>query len=140
MSRKELIITNQLQEVDKLYPFVQEIGNQLNIEASLINSINLALEEALVNAVEYAYKEGTGKITLSAEYRADTGTLVFVLSDSGVAFNPLEHPDADTTLSLDEREIGGLGIFLIKEIMDRVEYCRKDGMNILTMYKILPCK
>lgn len=140
MSRKELTITNQLQEVDKLYPFIQEIGRQLNMDASLINSINLALEEALVNAVEYAYKEGLGKITLSAEYRDDIKTLVFVLSDAGVAFNPLEHPDADTTLSLDEREIGGLGIFLIKEIMDKVEYCRKDGANILTMYKILPCK
>ena len=140
MDRKELVITNEIGEVEKLYPFVMAIGNELNINATLLNSINLALEEALVNVVEYAYKEGTGKIVLSAEYKTDENMLVFVLSDFGVAFDPLEHPDADTTLSLDEREIGGLGIFLIKEIMDKVEYCRKDGMNILTMYKSLPCK
>lgn len=140
MFRKELVIDNKIEEVERLYPFVMDLSNHFSIAAPLANSINLALEEALVNAVEYAYNGKSGKITLSAEYVPATETVVFVLSDTGVAFNPLEYPDADTSLPLHEREIGGLGIFLIKEIMDKVEYCRKGDMNILTMYKSFPDK
>lgn len=99
-------------------------------------SFNLALEEAVVNVMTYAYApDAQGELTLEAI--ADQRVLTFILTDMGVPFDPTAKEDADTTLGVEERPIGGLGIFLVRQLMDTVDYQRADGRNILTLTKQL---
>ena len=94
--------------------------------------INTALEEVFVNVSNYAYEDG-GNVEISLSN--DLTKAVFVFTDEGKKFNPLENDDPDISLGSNEREIGGLGIFMVKKIMDKVEYEYKDGKNILTLTK-----
>ena len=131
-----LTLTNNLQELDRLEPFLEGFFDQNNLDPTLLPSVNLALEEALVNVIMYAYPEGKqGEMTLVAAVRDNA--ICMEISDMGVPFNPLQQKEADLDVSLEERQIGGLGIHLIKEIMDEVEYAYQDGRNVLKMRKKL---
>ncbi len=99
----------------------------------LLNKIDLAVEEIFVNIAHYAYKSETGLAEIDCKF--ENGTLTVVFSDSGKKFDPLARQDPDTSLSLEERKIGGLGIFLTKQFMDSVLYEYADGKNILTIEK-----
>lgn len=136
-TRCQLTITNQVDEISRLADFIDEIAQQANIDPALAMSLNLALEEAVTNVVLYAYPEGqAGTVDINAEV-AD-GLLTFVVTDSGKAFDPTTQvAEADITLSAEQRPIGGLGVFLVKQIMDTVSYRRADGKNILTLSKRL---
>ena len=102
----------------------------------LIFNLNLVLEEAVSNVILYAYPQGEQQeIVLTAQ--TSDKSLIFVLTDSGKEFDPTQVPDTDVTLSAEEREIGGLGIFLIRQIMDKVDYQRREGKNVLTLCKHL---
>lgn len=132
---KLLTLHNQVSEVEKLALFIEEIGEECSLDPSLVFNLNLVLEEAVTNVVLYAYPTDEDH-TLTLHASCCDGTLCFTLKDQGVPFDPIaEAPEVDTTLSAEERNIGGLGIFLIKEIMDWVEYQYADGSNILTMSK-----
>ena len=100
-------------------------------------SLNLALEEAVSNVIMYAYPKGSdGLVELEAIIRK--GSMEFILSDNGTPFDPTAAPEADITLDVEDRPIGGLGIFLVRNIMDEVKYNRSDdGKNILSMTKKL---
>lgn len=138
MNKRKLVMMNNIEDSSKLYPFIEKIGIELNIVDSLVKSINLAIEEAVVNSIMYAYpQDEKGTVELTAEWDDERKTLKFKLLDSGVAFDPLAMPDADISLGVDDRPIGGLGIFLVKQIMDSVDYQRIDGKNVLTMVKTL---
>ena len=133
---KKLVIKNDISEISKLATFIGELSEDLNFTPELNFNLNLVLEEAVSNVILYAYsKEVQKEITLLANI--SDNNLIFVLTDSGKEFDPTKVPDADVTLSAEEREIGGLGIFLIRQIMDTVEYQRIDGKNVLTMRKQL---
>ena len=133
---KKLVIKNDISEISKLATFIEELSEELNLTPELNFNLNLVLEEAVSNVILYAYgKEVQKEITLLANM--SNNNLIFVLTDSGKEFDPTKVPDADVTLSAEEREIGGLGIFLIRQIMDMVEYQRIDGKNVLTMRKQL---
>ena len=133
---KKLVIKNEISEISKLAIFIEELGEELNLTPDLVFNLNLVLEEAVSNVILYAYpKEESQEISLSAKMSGSN--LVFVLTDSGKEFDPTQAPDADITLSAEERQIGGLGIFLIRQIMNTVEYQRIDGKNILTLGKQL---
>lgn len=133
---KKLVIKNDISEISKLAIFIDELSEELDFTPELNFNLNLVLEEAVSNVILYAYgKEEQKEISLVA-YLSDNN-LVFVLTDSGMEFDPTKVPDADVTLSAEEREIGGLGIFLIRQIMNTVEYQRIDGKNVLTMRKEL---
>lgn len=133
---KKLVIKNDISEISKLATFVEELSEEFNLTPELNFNLNLVLEEAVSNVILYAYgKEVQKEITLLANM--SNNNLIFVLTDSGKEFDPTKVPDADVTLSAEEREIGGLGIFLIRQIMDMVEYQRIDGKNVLTMRKQL---
>lgn len=97
--------------------------------------IRLSIEEAVENVVRYAYDGGLGWIEVGTELDDQGVMLTILLRDAGVPFNPLEKPDPDVSLPVEDREIGGLGIFLCKKLMDRIEYKYEDGCNILTMIK-----
>ena len=133
---KKLVIKNEISEISKLAIFIEELGEELNLTPDLVFNLNLVLEEAVSNVILYAYpKEESQEISLLAKMSGSN--LVFVLTDSGKEFDPTQAPDADVTLSAEERQIGGLGIFLIRQIMNTVEYQRIDGKNVLTLGKQL---
>ena len=132
--KRHLTLHNDIQEVPQLAAFIDEVAEECNIDMALTMSLNLALEEAVVNVMNYAYPAGTvGDVDIDAEF--DNGTLTFVLSDSGTPFDPTQANDPDLTLQAEDRPIGGLGIFLVRQIMDQVEYHYRDGKNILTLSK-----
>ena len=131
-----LVMENRIQELDKLEPFLNHFFKQENLDMTLLPQLDLALEEAASNVIMYAYPEGEkGKAELKMELK--DGQILSILSDSGTPFDPLQRPDVNLDVSLEERKIGGLGIHLIKEIMNEVHYEYTDGKNVLTMtYKL----
>ena len=129
-----LELENDVRQVTALNDFVKRVSGQLNIAPSVVKSIRLAVEEAVVNVMDYAYPANVvGKINIRA--LSDGETLEFVISDSGVAFDPTEALEADTSLSANDRPIGGLGILLVRELMDSINYERINGRNVLTLKK-----
>ena len=97
--------------------------------------ISVALEEVFVNVAHYAYGKETGDVVVSVDIRQPDEVAVIRITDSGIPFDPLAKEDPDITLSADKRNIGGLGIFMVKQSMDHVAYEYKDGQNIFTMEK-----
>lgn len=133
---KQLTITNQLGQLELVATFVEEMCEEMGWGTELVFNLNLVLEEAMTNVIMYAHPEG-GEHDIVLEARHDDGLLSLTVKDDGIAFDPTEVPEADVTLSAEERPIGGLGIFLIRQIMDGVCYERIDGQNVLTMTKKL---
>ena len=133
---KSIILANDISEITRLYEFIEEVGNDFSLSPDIVFNLNLVLEEAVVNIINYAYpKEEHQYIYLSA--KMDDGSIVLVLTDTGKEFDPTMVPDADVTLSAEDRQIGGLGIFLIRQIMNEVRYERIEGKNVLTLEKKL---
>ena len=133
---KSIILANDISEINKLSQFIDEIGEEFSLTPDIIFNLNLVLEEAVVNVINYAYpKEEHQSIFLSAKLQ--NGSIVFVLTDTGKEFDPTMAPEADITLSAEDRPIGGLGIFLIRQIMNQVKYERIEGKNVLTLEKKL---
>jgi sigma-B regulation protein RsbU (phosphoserine phosphatase) len=129
-----LTLINKVSEITKLNAFVKSATAALNMETGLANQIKLAVEEAVTNVIDYAYPNGTeGNINITIE--ADESRIRFILTDSGAEFDPTRVSKADTTLTVDERPIGGLGVFLVRNLMDSINYERVDGKNILRMEK-----
>ena len=133
---KLLVLKNEISEINKLAIFIEELGEELNLAPDLVFNLNLVLEEAVSNVILYAYPKGESQ-EISLVANATENNLVFLLTDYGKEFDPTQAPDADVTLSAEERQIGGLGIFLIRQIMNTVEYQRIDGKNVLTLGKQL---
>lgn len=133
-----------IENLEKVMGFVEEALESQQCDMARLMQITLAVEEIYVNIVHYAYGKldeggrpipdtGTGPMELDLE--ADKGQVYLTFKDKGFPYNPLEKEDPDTTLSAEEREIGGLGIFMVKKSMDEISYDYKDGKNILTMMK-----
>lgn len=132
--KRSITLPNNVEDVPQLASFTDEVCEALELEMSLTMSINLALEEAVVNVMSYAYPAGTkGNVNIEAE--ADEEWLKFVISDNGVPFDPTEKEEVDTTLNAEERPIGGLGIHLVRQIMDSINYEFIDDKNVLTLKK-----
>ena len=117
--------------------FVDLMLEKYECPMKLQTAVCVAIEEVFVNVARYAYKNGEGDVEFGIGFDKESRTITFRMSDSGVPFDPLKKPDPDITLSADEREIGGLGIFITKKTMDSVEYAYENGKNILTMIKKL---
>ena len=99
----------------------------------LIFKIRLSIEEVIENIIQYAYDNGSGFLEVGTQ--VEDGVLFIHFIDAGTPFNPLDKPDPDISLSAEDRPIGGLGIFISKQMMDKIEYEYKDGCNVLTMSK-----
>ncbi len=133
---KTIILANDISEISRLYEFTEEVGSEFSLSPEIVFNLNLVLEEAVVNVINYAYpKEEHQSIYLSARLQDDS--IILVLTDTGKEFDPTAAPEADITLSADDRPIGGLGIFLIRQIMNEVKYERIEGKNVLTLEKKL---
>ncbi len=134
--QSHITLPNDVQATTELGMFVDEVCENVGFDMSTTFKLNLAIEEAVVNVMSYAYPAGTkGDVDIYAE--ADDEQLKFVISDSGTPFDPTQKGEVDTTLSAEERGIGGLGIHLIRQIMDTINYERVDGKNVLTLRKKL---
>jgi anti-sigma regulatory factor (Ser/Thr protein kinase) len=131
---RSIILANEISEISRLNEFIDALGEEFSLAPDIVFNLNLVLEEAVVNIINYAYpKEEHQYIYLSA--KMNDGSIVLILTDTGKEFDPTAAPEADITLSADERQIGGLGIFLIRQIMNEVRYERIDGKNVLTLEK-----
>jgi len=132
--QRTLTLTNDLKRVPRLNTFIDEVCEANGFDMSATMQINLAIEEAVVNVMNYAYPEGTvGNITI--EVKSNGSEVTFIIRDSGTPFDPTAKPEVDITLSAEDRAIGGLGIHLIRQIMDHINYERIDGHNVLTLIK-----
>lgn len=124
-----------LESWEQVYNFLNENLDSMDCSEKVKTQVLIAAEEIYVNIARYAYKEGGGTAAVEISREEDTGEITIVFTDSGVCYNPLERSDPDITLSADEREIGGLGIYMVRKMMDEVTYQYKDGNNILTIKK-----
>jgi sigma-B regulation protein RsbU (phosphoserine phosphatase) len=132
--RKSIVLPNNVQEVPRLTAFVQEVCETVGFNDSQNMQIQIAIEEAVVNVMNYAYPPGQyGDVTIEAA--SNDVQLKFTIIDTGKPFDPTVQPEADTTLPANERRIGGLGIHIVRQIMDSINYERIDNLNVLTLRK-----
>ena len=131
---KHLTLPNNIETISQLNAFVDTLCEEWSIDMDLAMSLNLALEEAVSNVMLYAYPAGSeGRVDIETVIRDDR--IDFRVIDSGVPFDPTAASDPDLAVDLKDRPIGGLGIYLVKRIMDEVSYTRQDGKNILSITK-----
>ena len=126
-----LVMRNDIQQIPTLAEWIDTLG----LPEQLSMPINLALEETVTNVMLYAYPGKNGQVLVEAEKSPQQ--VIFTISDSGIPFDPTKQKEADITLSVEERAIGGLGIHLVRQLMDDIRYERKDDKNILTLVKLL---
>ena len=134
--RKSIVLPNDTQEVPRLNAFVDEVCKSVGFDEGKTMEIKVAVEEAVVNVMNYAYPpEQRGDVTIEAA--SNDTRLKFTIIDSGKPFDPTVQNEVDTTLSAEARSIGGLGIHLIRQNMDSINYERVDNLNVLTLRKKL---
>jgi anti-sigma regulatory factor (Ser/Thr protein kinase) len=133
---QEITLDAELESLDAAQEWVSETLDPLELPGKTLTQISIAVEEIFVNIAQYAYKDrgGKGSAVIRIHFAEDR-QLRLVFEDEGVAFNPLEIPAPDTEAPLDERKIGGLGIFLTRQWMDTASYERRDGKNVLTLVR-----
>ena len=131
---EHLTLKNDINQIELLAGFMDRVAEENDLDPGLSMQLNLAIEEAATNVIMYAYPEGTeGEVDLGASRQGDN--LIFTLADTGKPFDPTAAPEADISAALEDRPIGGLGIHLVRTIMDSVSYKRAEGKNVLTMTK-----
>ena len=115
--------------------FVDEQLEEMDCPMKVQMQIDVAVEELFVNVAHYAYAPGTGPVTLRTETQDSPRAISITFTDRGVPYDPLAKPDPDVTLSAEERQIGGLGIYMVKKTMTDMRYRYEEGRNILTIRK-----
>jgi sigma-B regulation protein RsbU (phosphoserine phosphatase) len=134
--REEITLVNRIDEVDRLSTFVKDFCNKLDMDRKTASGLRLALEETVVNVINYAYPPGDqGSVVIQAD--SDRKQVRFTVTDSGTPFDPTSVLEADTTLDVQNRPIGGLGVLLTRKLMDSISYTRRNGMNVLSLTKII---
>jgi len=133
---EKIVINNQVEELNSIAARIEELAEVWELSMPLTMNINLVLEESVSNIIFYAFPEG-GKHLIEIILSLINQELTIVIKDDGIPFDPTAKEQPDTNLPADERPIGGLGIFLVKKIMDIVSYTREENKNILTLKKKL---
>ncbi|MBP8968096.1 MAG: ATP-binding protein [Lachnospiraceae bacterium] len=134
---RELSIEALVENLDQVIAFVDDEIDKLDCSVKIRTQIDIAVEELFVNIAHYAYNPETGPATVRVEVEKDPPAISITFIDKGVPYDPLAKEDPDITLSAEERQIGGLGIFMVKKSMDSIDYEYKDGQNILHIRKII---
>ena len=132
---KELTIAAKVENIEVVTNFVNEQLEALDCPIKAQTQIDIAIDELFGNIAHYAYNPEIGKATVRVEVIEDPLAVVITFIDKGVPYDPLAKADPDTTLSAEEREIGGLGIYMVKKSMDDITYEYKNGQNILKIKK-----
>ncbi len=133
----ERTVTAILENFGMVADFVDEELEKRDVPMAAEAQIDIALDEIYTNVVKYAYGEEAGDVTVRLDFSEDNSEVRMTVSDAGIPYDPLQQEDPDVTLEADERQIGGLGIYLVKQLMDEVSYEYRGGMNILRMRKKL---
>ena len=134
---KELKLAATVENIETVTDFVNEQLEALDCPMKAQMQIDIAIDELFGNIAHYAYKPGVGDATVRVETGEDPHAVVITFIDKGVPYDPLAKEDPDTTLSAEDRKIGGLGIYMVKKSMDDMTYEYKDGQNILKIKKLL---
>ncbi len=134
---KSLTVPAKVDQLDIVTEFINEELEKQDCPMKAQMQIAIAVEEIFVNIAHYAYKPKDGDATILCEIGGDPLAITIQFLDNGKPYNPLQKEDPDTTLSAEEREIGGLGIFMVKKSMDSIDYQYVEGKNILTIKKNL---
>lgn len=134
---KELTLAATLENIEAVTDFVNEKLELLDCPMKAQMQIDIAIDEIFSNIARYAYAPGSGDATVRVETESNPPAVMITFIDAGIPYNPLTKEDPDTTLSAEERGIGGLGIYMVKKSMDAMEYAFEDGCNKLSIKKIL---
>jgi len=129
-----LQLKNDLAELDNVGRFVEEMGKRHHLPLAVVRAVGLSLDEIVTNVITHGYDDHD-RHDIQIRLTVQGDEVVTEVEDDGRPFNPLELPDADTTSSLEDRPVGGLGIHLVKCLMDHVEYRRTEGRNLLITRK-----
>ncbi len=132
---KELYLDAVVENIAVVTDFVNEQLEQYNCPLKAQMQIDIAIDELFGNIAHYAYKPEIGQATVRVEVLEDPLSVVITFIDNGIPYDPLAKPDPDVSLSAEERQIGGLGIYMVKKSMDEIAYEYKDGQNILRIKK-----
>ncbi|MCI1721880.1 MAG: ATP-binding protein [Lachnospiraceae bacterium] len=133
--KREITLDATVENMDEVMDFIRGSFQEAGCPKQVIMATLVATEEMYVNVAHYAYAPETGSVTVCCETNANEKYGTITLTDSGMPFNPLAKEDANIMLSAEEREIGGLGILMVKRIMDEVAYSYEGGKNCFTMTK-----
>ena len=134
---KSITVEAKIENVDKVTEFVNEVLEEKDCPLKVQMQLDVAIDEIFGNIAYYAYGKGSGNATIQIEMEDNPPKITLTFIDQGIPYNPLENKDPDITLDIEDREIGGLGIFLVEKTMDELSYEYVDGQNILTMKKEL---
>ncbi|MBD5518357.1 MAG: ATP-binding protein [Lachnospiraceae bacterium] len=134
---KELVLQASADRLEEVQEFVRGELEAAGCSLKVMSQVEIAVEEIYVNIVHYAYPSGGGEAVIRCEAGSEPPKIAIQFLDAGTPFDPLEKEDADISLSAEERSIGGLGILMVKKLMDEVTYSYEDGKNVLTIVKYL---
>ena len=134
---KELRLQASADRLEDVQEFVRGELEAAGGSLKVMSQVEIAVEEIYVNIVHYAYPSGDGEAAIRCETDGEVPKITIQFLDEGTPFDPLAKEDADISLSAEERSIGGLGILMVKKLMDEVTYCYEEGKNILTIVKYL---
>ena len=134
---RKMTVAAKLDQLDEVLAFLNGVLEEMNCPLKKQMQLNVAVEELFVNIANYAYAPRNGKASVRLESEMSPKSVTISFIDGGKPFDPTAKPDPDVTLSAEEREIGGLGIFMTKKSMDEVRYEYAGGKNILTMKKFI---
>ncbi len=134
---KELTVKAALESASRVTAFIDEALEALDCPLKAQTQIDVAVDELFSNIARYAYPNRDGEATVRFEFDADARAVRLTFIDAGLPFDPLKRPDPDVSLSAQDRQIGGLGIFLVKKTMDDLAYRREGGRNQLTITKYI---
>ena len=134
---KELTVKAAVENIGKVTEFVDGQLEEFGCPVKVQMQIDIAIDELFGNIAHYAYNPETGPATVQVEVRQEPLEVIITFIDNGIPYDPLAKGDPDITLSAEEREIGGLGIYMVKKSMDEISYEYKDGQNILKIRKEL---
>ena len=133
----EITVEAKVENLDQVNDFINHSIGEIDCSKKAIMQLGVIVEEIFVNIASYAYSDETGFATVQVEVQKNLPAIALTFIDGGVQYNPLERKDPDLEASIDEREVGGLGIYLVKNMVEKISYQYADGKNILSLTKRL---
>lgn len=134
---KTMILTAEVDRMDDVLDFINAELESHDVPMKTIMQIDIAVEELFVNIAHYAYNPEVGQATVTVDVEETPPCVVVRFMDRGKPYDPLSREDPDVTLGVEDRQIGGLGIYMVKKSMDEITYAYEEGQNILTIRKLL---
>ena len=135
--KKEITVDASLENIEVVTDWVNGLLYTWECSMKAQIQIDVAIDELFGNIAHYAYPKGMGKVTVIIELEEEPKRVSLTFVDGGIPYNPLEKDDPDTTLGIEERQIGGLGIFMVKKTMDKIEYEYREEKNRLKIIKAI---